>query len=341
MDSTSPGSVSPTKSPRSPLSPLIRAAATLSPPSGDLARAETPTPSPQDSSDAAASAEGVRTTNGQAKKGHALALSESFLPRRPASAAPGLSSSGRNGHAQRNGQVSRPGPSAIINGNTSRKSSGTGSLMQSRRVAHSGDPNQLLKLQTGVVKGRSGSVLTRGYILKNDRLPSRLTRTLDFRLKGVPNFRSGGEGIYGAAQPSITGLRTVLAVLGCHPQGLGKAVWICTREEPIIYIGGSPFVLRDAEEPFKAFTLSDRPEALESTERRLKQDILREAVKYGGVVQVQEEVEEEGHAARTLSTWIAASEDNVMTLRELWESLVQEGYAVDVSVIVLGVAERR
>lgn len=130
------------------------------------------------------------------------------------------------------------------------------------------DPAALLKMQTGIVKSRSGSVLGRGFILKNDRLPPRSTHSLDFRLKGAPNFRSGGEGIFGSAQPSITGLRTVLSTLGCHPDGSGRAVWICTREEPVVYIGGSPYVLRDAQEPLRAYALSDRPEALESIEKR-------------------------------------------------------------------------
>jgi len=130
------------------------------------------------------------------------------------------------------------------------------------------DPDVLLKVQHGVTKARSGSVLGRGFILKNDRLPARATHSLDFRLKGAPHFRPGGEGIYGSAQPSITGLRTILATLGCHPGASGKAVWICTREEPVIYIGGSPFVLRDAEEPLQNYALSERPEALESIEKR-------------------------------------------------------------------------
>lgn len=31
------------------------------------------------------------------------------------------------------------------------------------------------------------------------------------------------------------------------------------------------------------------------------------------------------------STWVAASADNVMTIRELWSHLVEEGYHIDVS----------
>lgn len=218
-----------------------------------------------------AHASGVATTGSSTPvaehRGHAARLSESILPKRPSSAANGDASDYR-----------RPGPSSRasishLNGHTPssnlpiRRSSAAVQSSLDRPI-HTPDPDHLLRVQNGVIKGRSGSVLSRGFILKNDRLPSNKTHALDFRLKGVPNFRSGGEGVYGAAQPSITGLRTVLAVLGCHPTGASKAVWVCTREEPVIYIGGSPFVLRDAEEPFKTFGLSERPEALESIERR-------------------------------------------------------------------------
>jgi hypothetical protein len=147
-------------------------------------------------------------------------------------------------------------------------SEGSSFSMGSSKPIKASDPRALLRIQQGVVKSRAGNVLSRGFILKNDRLPPRNTHSLEFRLKGVPNFRQGGEGIYGAAQPSITGLRTVLSLLGCQPGGSGHVVWICTREEPVVYIGGSPFVLRDAEEPTKGFTLSERPEALEGIEKR-------------------------------------------------------------------------
>lgn len=147
-------------------------------------------------------------------------------------------------------------------------SEGSSSGSGTPRAIRQSDPRALLRMQQGVVKARSGSVLSRGFILKNDRLPPRNTHSLEFRLKGVPNFRQGGEGIYGTAQPSITGLRTALSLLDCQPGGTGHVAWICTREEPVIYIGGSPFVLRDAEEPTKGFTLSERPEALEGIEKR-------------------------------------------------------------------------
>lgn len=86
------------------------------------------------------------------------------------------------------------------------------------------NPNDLLKLQLGVVLRREGSVLGRGCILKGDYyLPERSVRRkreeglvevgTSLNLRGAPNFRSGGLGVFGTAQITQTGLRTVLGVL--------------------------------------------------------------------------------------------------------------------------------
>ena len=46
-----------------------------------------------------------------------------------------------------------------------------------------------------------------------------------------------------------------------------------------VYISGRPFVLRDASEPRRSLSLSDRAENLEAIENRLKNDILQEAAR--------------------------------------------------------------
>jgi hypothetical protein len=52
----------------------------------------------------------------------------------------------------------------------------------------------------------------------------------------------------------------------------------------IVYVSGRPFVLRDSSEPRKTLPLSDRSENIEAIEKRLKNDILAEAVRYGCLV---------------------------------------------------------
>jgi hypothetical protein len=58
----------------------------------------------------------------------------------------------------------------------------------------------------------------------------------------------------------------------------------------VVYISGRPFVLRDVSEPRKTLALSDRAENLEAIEGRLKQDILAEAGKFGGLVLTHNEI---------------------------------------------------
>lgn len=125
-------------------------------------------------------------------------------------------------------------------------------------------------------------------------------------LRGATNFRMADSdlGVFGCAQPTETGLRTVLSVLksqatqsaggsslsSANIKGKGREtgkslcllpvittsklidhariVWFCTREEPIVYIGVQPFVLRDSQAPTKTYALSDRAENLEAIEKR-------------------------------------------------------------------------
>lgn len=108
---------------------------------------------------------------------------------------------------------------------------------------------------------------------------------LDLNVHGAPNFRAPRQGdlnVFGAAQPRTQGLRAILSVLRSRPNTTNPShvVWFSTREEPIIYISGRPFVLRDASEPRRTLALSDRAENLEAIENRLKNDILQEALRY-------------------------------------------------------------
>lgn len=121
---------------------------------------------------------------------------------------------------------------------------------------------------------------------------------LDLNVHGAPNFRGprqGGLNVFGVAQPRTQGLRAILSVLRCRPNTVNPShvVWFSTREEPLVYISGRPFVLRDASEPRRSLSLSDRAENLEAIENRLKNDILVEAARYGNVILTHNEVGEQ------------------------------------------------
>ncbi|KAL6297864.1 inositol hexakisphosphate-domain-containing protein [Sparassis latifolia] len=193
---------------------------------------------------------------------------------------------------------------------------------------------QLERSGPSVVKTRTGSVLSRGFILKTDHYPSGRALDLDLNVHGAPNFRAprhGNLNVFGVAQPRTQGLRGILSVLRCRPNASNPThvVWFCTREEPIVYISGRPFVLRDASEPRRTLKLSDRAENLEAIELRLKNDILVEANKFGGLILTHNEVASDTGDGPILPTWTAVDTANVRTTRELMENMHNVGWNVE------------
>jgi len=96
----------------------------------------------------------------------------------------------------------------------------------------------LIQSVASLVKTRTGSVLSRGMILKSDHYPSGRAMQLDINLQGAPNFRSprlDGLNVFGVAQPRLQGLKAILSVLGCRPKtnASSQCIWFSTREEPI------------------------------------------------------------------------------------------------------------
>ncbi|ESK95344.1 metal ion binding oxidoreductase [Moniliophthora roreri MCA 2997] len=192
----------------------------------------------------------------------------------------------------------------------------------------------LQRSDPSIVKTRSGSVLSRGFILKTDFYPSGRALDLELNVHGAPNFRAPRQGdlnVFGVAQPRTQGLRAILSVLRCRPgiQDPSHVVWFSTREEPIVYISGRPFVLRDASQPRRTLSISDRAENLEAIEMRLKNDILQEATRYGGLVLTHNEIASDSGEGAILPTWTAVDTNNVKTSRELWTHMKNEGWNVD------------
>ncbi|EJU05109.1 hypothetical protein DACRYDRAFT_93438 [Dacryopinax primogenitus] len=182
-----------------------------------------------------------------------------------------------------------------------------------------------------VVRSRNGSVLSRGFILKTDHYPTGRALDLELNLQGAPNFRKAGQGglnVFGCAQPRIQGLKAILSLLRCRPDSSpsGECVWFSTREEPIVYIGDRSFVLRDASQPRDPLSLSDRVENLEDIERRLIQDILDEASRYGGMILTHHEINE---GEEMFPTWTEIDEKCVLTSREVVEQIVSDGWKVE------------
>ncbi|OBZ84318.1 Paladin [Choanephora cucurbitarum] len=188
------------------------------------------------------------------------------------------------------------------------------------------DPRKLLNAAKNLIRNRHGSVLARNTILKMDHFEKAINTKLDFHLQGAPNFRMANLNVYGVAQPTAIGLSTVLAILNCHPNSASDAActWFLTREEPLIYINGYPYVLREYADPLQNMIsfLGISARRLEKLEERLKADVQREAKAMGGLILVHQELPD----STIVPCFIAA--DQVQTPRELFEQFKDQNYRV-------------
>ncbi|KAJ3280819.1 hypothetical protein HK104_000390 [Borealophlyctis nickersoniae] len=134
------------------------------------------------------------------------------------------------------------------------------------------------------------------------------------------------DNVYGVAQPTVSGISTILTLLNCHPTSEGDAetVWFSAREEPIVYLNRKPFVLRDSENALVNLRTYQGISAvrLEQMEARMKEDVLREAARWNGLLLVHDELEN----GRVVPTWMAI--DEVKTPREVFEELRARGFRV-------------
>ncbi|ORX58097.1 hypothetical protein DM01DRAFT_319996 [Hesseltinella vesiculosa] len=182
----------------------------------------------------------------------------------------------------------------------------------------------MLKVIGNLVKSRTGSVLTRQTILKMDHFPKAVNTKLEFHLEGAPNFRAAELNTYGVAQPTVVGLSSILALLNCHPNSLHKqsCTWFLTREEPLVYLNGNSYVLREYANPLHSMTsfLGINATRLEMVEERLKADVIRESKTLGGLLLVHQELED----GTIVPCFIAA--DQVKTPKEVFLSFQEQGY---------------
>lgn len=177
-----------------------------------------------------------------------------------------------------------------------------------------------------VVARRAGDVLLRHTILKSDHFPGCQNTRLTPLLDGAPNFRGvPGLPVYGVAIPTASGLRNVLDTLGAS-KNKRKIIWINLREEPVLYINGRPFVVREADKPFAnlEYTGIDR-DRVENMENRLKADVLHEASQYNGTIMVAHEDDN----FQVVEDWEAVTEVDVQTPADVYAELAKDGYDVE------------
>ncbi|KAJ9696857.1 hypothetical protein PVL29_008858 [Vitis rotundifolia] len=181
--------------------------------------------------------------------------------------------------------------------------------------------------EMGVVAARrNGEVLGSQTVLKSDHCPGCQNLSLPERVEGAPNFREvPGFPVYGVANPTIDGIQSVIRRIGSSKSGR-PVFWHNMREEPVIYINGKPFVLREVERPYKnmlEYTGIER-ERVERMEARLKEDILREAEHYGHAIMVIHETDDR----HIFDAWEHVSSDSVQTPLEVFRCLEADGFPI-------------
>jgi hypothetical protein len=185
-----------------------------------------------------------------------------------------------------------------------------------------------------VVNGRSGEVLSQGRMLKRDVYPGLHSTSLQQGqnpqplVEGAPNFRQvPGSPVFGVAQPTVTGLRSMLEQMGAGPGGSGPTVnWTSLREEPVVYLQGQSYTPRHILKPIT--NLEDTgvsAASLEARENTLKQEILDEAQRHGGKFLVAEENPD----GSVVGKWVELKPGDVQTPAEVYHGLQREGYRVD------------
>ncbi|CAN6706174.1 unnamed protein product [Malus baccata var. baccata] len=184
------------------------------------------------------------------------------------------------------------------------------------------EPEQVMKL-------RGGSVLGKKTILKSDHFPGCQNKRLYPHIDGAPNYRQADSlHVHGVAIPTIDGIQNVLNHIGAQQIDGKRAqvLWINLREEPVVYINGRPFVLRDVERPFSNLEYTGINRArVEQMEARLKEDLLTEAARYGNKILVTDELPD----GQMVDQWEPVSRDSVKTPLEVYEELQEQGYLVD------------
>ncbi|XP_057517850.1 uncharacterized protein LOC130798771 [Amaranthus tricolor] len=186
-----------------------------------------------------------------------------------------------------------------------------------------------------VIKDRRGSVLGRGSILKMYFFPGQRTSS-HIQIHGAPHvYKVEGYPVYSMATltPNITGAKEMLSFLGARGSVNGGKKIIITdlREEAVVYINGTPFVLRELSKAVDTLKhVGITGPMVEHMEERLKEDIISEVTQTGGQMLLhREEYSPTLHQSSIVGYWENIFTEDVKTPAEVYKALRDEVYDVE------------
>jgi hypothetical protein len=180
------------------------------------------------------------------------------------------------------------------------------------------------------------------------------------QIPGVPNYRKVPHvNVYGVGIPTRRGVHNLLRVLGAedapldlcgeaeqdpqivpthprvevlHPHSeaqdpapKGRVIWLNMREEPLLYVGDRPFVLRDLANPYVNVELTGiTPAKIESIEAELRDDCLRDAAKYNDQFLIHDEIT----PGVMGGLWEPGTPDQIITIRDIYDQAAANGARV-------------
>jgi hypothetical protein len=176
-----------------------------------------------------------------------------------------------------------------------------------------------------VVRHRRGQVLAPMTILKFDHFPGCQKMSLPDRVEGAPNFRrvvlTEDLSVYGLAMPTKLGFIKTLQRVNHQVR------WFCLREEPVLYVNGRPYVLRIVKDPVTNLEMTGIiSERVEQMEERLKIEVLKEVVQFGGKLLLHEE---DATSGTIIPVWETVQPQNIETTSEIVEAIRNQGYKID------------
>lgn len=164
------------------------------------------------------------------------------------------------------------------------------------------------------ISKRDGVILSAHTILKADIYPSLCSASLPQPIPDAPNFRQADDHapVFGSGISTVEGIEKCMAAMGAAPgaPGATRRCAVCTnlREEAVLYINGTPYVLREAAGSYTNLKEYGGigAERLEALEERLKEEVWAEAQRSGGRVHVLRETLDVQVRARHTLAWCNA-----------------------------------
>lgn len=172
-------------------------------------------------------------------------------------------------------------------------------------------------LDTKVFEKRLGNVLVSHSIIKSDYFSGCQNTSLPLQIEGAANCRFLSKLLLGGtAMPTFEGMMNVLDLLPRYSENISTVRWACLREEPVVYVNGRPFVLRDLSKAFENLEYTGiNTKRVEAMEKQLKIDILKEAENFNGRILLHGEAAD----GSLLEIWEHVTDETVKTTRELYQ----------------------